>query len=95
MTNFSATIPNPRAASVNAALDALGFGPNSFSIDVRKNPNAQATHKGLHMWVDNVGMLDALIALNEPGLQYTVGNGQPNFNAHLAANGMNLVEQQP
>jgi len=96
MSNFSATLPNPRVAAVNAALGELGFGPNNFSVPVRKNPNAQPTHMGLHCWNDPA-LLQALIELNEPGVQITVnepdenGEGQvqgPNFNAHLAATGM-------
>lgn len=90
---ISATVPNARAAEANAILEEAGFGPNNFSVPVKQNPNAQATHKGLHAWND-AAFLEALLALAIPGMQITHDNsGNVSFGAHCEANNMTVAEE--
>lgn len=59
-------------ASVNATLEAQGFGPNNFSVPAYTG--AAATHAALHCW-DNPAFLAALQAL--PAVQVLADAGEP------------------
>ena len=89
----SASIPVEHAEAANAALDLLGFGPQTFSVPLRTGTDA-ATHVGCHCWIKG-DFLDALRALPFPveitedggldGEGNLIASDGPNFKAHVAA----------
>ncbi len=79
---FSASISIADLEAANAALDALGFGPDNFSVPLRSGTGA-ATHAGFHSWTAG-DFYDAVVALPYD-IQVTVdGTLDVNFAAHVA-----------
>jgi hypothetical protein len=107
MANFSATIPVALVETANAHLDALGFGPNNFSIPASAD-GLVATHAGFHCWHDaafRAAIQDMIDGGNWTGLtvtdagqmveeEYVVSDGPPNFDQHCAAQALEWVTQQ-
>jgi hypothetical protein len=60
MSNFSAIINVKLAVKANSKLEALGFGPNNFSIPAYKK--SKQSHAFLHSWYDQA-FYDAVSAI--------------------------------
>jgi hypothetical protein len=94
---ITATIPAQYAEQANGDLEALGFGPDNFSVPLAGETE---THVGFHAW-DNSPFLAAVQSLDYPGLEITVGttidtedgpvqvqNQSPNFSEHIATHAL-------
>lgn len=77
---LSATIPVSEMNAANEALEALGFGPDNFSVPLRTG-SVEATHAGLHAWND-AEFRAAVVALPY-AIEITEGRGVT-FPAHVA-----------
>jgi len=91
--SLSATIPIARAEAANAQLEALGFGPANFSVKVKVNPNAQATHMALQHTAPNPEFEAAVAAL--VGVKFRLTEGLTvEFAELLAEAGLPVVSVQ-
>lgn len=43
-------LPNAQVATGNAVAEAMGWGPNNYSVPLSATGTAPATHYGLHAW---------------------------------------------
>lgn len=96
MSNFSASIPVALVEAANAYLNALGFGPNNFTVPASAD-GQYATHAGLHCWPNSAlrAVLAAMVNGGQyPGLTVTDGTGQPNFAAHCQSKALQWVTQE-
>ena len=72
MSNFSAIIPVANMDTANSELEALGYGPNNFSVPAFNGPNPG--YGLLHSWNDP-GLLLALSTM--PGVILSTMGGDP------------------
>lgn len=82
--SFSAIIPVDQMDAANAALEAAGYGPGSFSVPLRAAGAPEASHAGLNMLGDHPAFKAAVEAL--PGV--SVQDADPGvvaFGDHVAS----------
>ena len=91
-----AIVPVADIDAANAALEALGNGPDSFSIPLREGTDL-ATHAGLHCW-DHAQFLADLqaVALTITSIEITVNSGLETngFGAHCAARSLERYDPE-
>lgn len=96
MANFSAIVPVELMDAANAELEAE-HGPGNFSRATATGSTGSATHALLHCW-DIPAFRQAVQALidsgNYPGLKIRDGNGEPNADEMLTAEGMQWVQPE-
>ena len=46
-------LPTNQVATGNAVADAMGWGPNNYSVPLSADGSEPATHCGLHAWAGN------------------------------------------
>lgn len=92
MANISATIPALLRDALNTRLEALGFGPENFSVPL--SDGTSVTNAGLHCW-DIPAFRAALVAAQAdfPALKIVDGTGQPNFVDTISADGLTAWTQ--
>lgn len=73
-----------QVATGNAVAEAMGWGPNSYSIPLSADGAEPVTHKGLHTWATEE--FQQMIASGYyPPQVAAAGINQPTFEAMMAA----------
>jgi len=77
-------LPVDQVATGNAVGEAMGWGPNSYSVPLSADGSEPATHSGLHAWVSEE--FQALIETGAyPPQVEAAGITQAVYNAMMAA----------
>lgn len=102
-------VPAALHAKANALAEAMGYGPNNYSIQLSADGTAPASHWGLHVWAQQ-DFVDQLVSGELPegvdypqadfnavmaGLIYSIrGTYENHFAEVVAANGLQIVESE-
>jgi hypothetical protein len=80
----SASIAASDASAANAALEALGHGPDNFSIPLRDGAQETATHAALHLGSGDAAFLADLQSLTATYPSLTIGEDAGTINNFVA-----------
>lgn len=82
-------VPAAHHAAMAQLGQALGYGPNNFSVELSASGNAPATHFGTHTWAQPGGQFHQLVLAVQAGV---TPPGLEPFSAALSETETRLVE---